>query len=57
MKNNLSPGPDEAGKPFGGGFFGYDPKGDDFCLDYAESLAEGDLRPIILEDFKEGEDD
>lgn len=44
-------------KPSTDGFFGYDPKADNFCLEYGESLAEGDLRPVILEDFEGDEDE
>lgn len=53
MKNNFNDinaeNPDKK-KIFG--FFGTGHNGDDFGLDYAESLAEGDLRPFILEDYE-----
>lgn len=26
---------------------------ENFCLEYAESLAEGDLRPIVIKDYVE----
>lgn len=32
-------------------------KQDNFCLDYAESLAEGDLRPILIENYEKEDEE
>lgn len=51
-KNKLNWENAASGLPLGG--FSGD---EDFYLEYVESLTEGDIRPIVIQDYKEEENE